>query len=71
MANKKTRKPKETEYISIGKADPDRRANLLDAADRGIGKVSEKGGHVIMRVGNETYGYVVYTILNAKLTKHE
>ena len=71
MANKKTRKPKETEYISIGQADPVRRTNLLDAANRGIGKVSEKGGHVVMRLGNDTYGYVVYTILNAKLINHE
>ena len=71
MVNKKTRKPKETEHISIGQADPDRRANLLDAANRGIGKVTQVKGNVILRVGNETYGYIVYTILNAKLDKNE
>ena len=71
MGNKKTRKPKETEYITIGHADSARRENLLNAANIGAGKASEKDGDVILRVGNNTYGYVVYTILNAKLVQDE
>ena len=71
MANKKTRKPKETEHISIGTSDPIRRQMLLTNANLGVGKVSQVKGNVVMRVGNETYGYIIYTILNAKLDNHE
>lgn len=67
---KHKRKPKETEYKTIGENDFLRRGNLLANANMGVGKASEKDGNVILRCGTESYGFVVYTILNAKLTDH-
>jgi len=63
----KVRKPRETEYITIGFSDGERRRNLLDAVNNGIGKSSEKDGNIIVRFGTESYGYIVYTILGGKL----
>ena len=67
MVNKRTRKPKETEYITLGHTDRKRREMLLYNASRGVGKATEKDGNVILRLGSESYGLVIYTILNAKI----
>jgi len=64
------RKPKETEHVTIRKNDEFRRNNLLTNAAKGVGKASEKDGNVILRCGTESYGYVIYTILNAKLADY-
>ena len=61
------RKPKETEYVTVRENDFFRRVNLLTNAAKGVGKATEKNGNVIMQCGTESYGFVVYTILNAKL----
>jgi hypothetical protein len=61
------RKPKETEYVTVQINDFFRRNNLLTNAKLGVGKASEKDGNVIMQCGTESYGYIIYTILNAKL----
>lgn len=67
MTNRKTRKPKETEYITLGHTDRNRREMLLYNASKGVGKVSEKDGNVIIRLGSESYGLIIFTILNAKM----
>ncbi|MHA1199468.1 MAG: hypothetical protein ACTSQF_09095 [Candidatus Heimdallarchaeaceae archaeon] len=51
----------------MNKHDPFRRDNLLTNARLGVGKVIEKDGDVILRLGTESYGFVVYTIKNATL----
>lgn len=61
------RKPKETEYVTVHKNDLFRRDNLLHNARAGVGKVTEKDGDVILKCGTEAYGYVIYTIVDAKL----
>jgi hypothetical protein len=53
----------------VHKNDPFRRDNLLANAKAGVGKVTEKDGNVVMRCGTEAYGYVVYTIVDAKLNE--
>ena len=70
MVKKKTRKPKETEYITLGHTDRKRREMLLYNASRGVGKVTEKDGNVILRLGSESYGLIIYTILNAKVNSN-
>lgn len=67
MGKGKVRKPKATEYVTVHKNDPFRRDNLLANARKGVGKATEKDGDVILRLGTESYGYVVYTIKNATL----
>ncbi len=69
MTKTKVRKPKETEYETVGEGSSIRRQMLLINARKGIGKVSEKDGNVILRLGTESYGYIVYTILNATLNE--
>ena len=69
MGKGKVRKPKATEYVTVNKHDPFRRDNLLTNARLGVGKASEKDGDVILRLGTESYGYVVYTIKDAKLAE--
>ena len=64
------RKPKETEYVTIRENDLFRRNNLLTNAIKGVGKAIEKDGDVILQLGIESYGYVVYTIKNANLAEH-
>ena len=68
MATKrKVRKPKETEYITLGHTDKERRNNLLLNASRGVGKVRQDGDNVVIRLGSESYGLLFYTVLNAKI----
>jgi hypothetical protein len=69
MGKGKVRKPKETEYVTVRKNDFFRRNNLLANARMGVGKITEKDGNIVMRCGTESYGYVVYTIVDAKLNE--
>ena len=70
MVKGKSRKPKETEYITIGENDLFRRNNLLTNAIKSVGKATEKDGDVILRCGTESYGYVVYIIKNVNLADY-
>lgn len=67
---KKVRKPKETEYITLGYTDIERRNNLLFNASRGVGKVKQEGDDVVITLGSPAYGLVVFTVLNAKVTPY-
>jgi len=73
VKGKNTRKPKATEYITVRKNNFYRRSrtNLLANARMGVGKATEKDGDVILRLGTESYGFVVYTIKDAKLVHNE
>lgn len=51
--------------IIIGKADKERRANLLKNAEYGMGKVERRGNHLIYTVGSEEYGFIQYLIIDA------
>ena len=67
MGKGKIRKPRETEYVTIRENDFFRRNNLLINAGKGVGKVTEKDGNIVMRCGTESYGYIIYTIIDANL----
>ena len=69
MSKGKTRKPKETEFETVGEGSSIRRQMLLTNARKGIGKATEKDGNVVLKLGSESYGYIVYTILNATLNE--
>lgn len=71
VAKKVKRKPKETEYVTVRKNDLHRRTNLLLNLSKGVGKAKDDDdGNIILRLGNETYGFIVYTIMNAKLSDY-
>jgi len=67
----KTNRKVRTLRITIGKADKDRRANLIQNAVDRVGKVEQRGDNLILTVGSEAYEYVEYTIIDAKLPEHE
>ena len=65
------RKPKETEYETVGEGSSIRRQMLLINAAKGVGKVTEKDGNIVLRLGSESYGYIIYTIIGATMTDLE
>jgi hypothetical protein len=64
----KRRTPKK-ERVVIGENDFLRREKLLKNAEYELGKVEQRGKHLLYTVGNEDFGFVEYLIVNAKLPK--
>lgn len=54
--------------IIIGFANPERRANLLFNADKGVGKTERKNDHLLLKL--EDTSYLILNVFNSKTEKN-